>query len=140
MKIKTPVLPGAGTQPCRRARYFFGWVVFEPRLYLNWLPFSDVGGIVSPRSITVRRPFDTLAAARPNFDKFTRIWCYLTGLESPHRFLQQRTLSRTLPQDNDAPGDMMVEPASEAWEALNKTLKAIDLAALGNFEALLVGN
>jgi hypothetical protein len=34
----------------------------------------------------------------------------------------------------------MVEPASEAWEALNKTLKAIDLAALGNFEALLVGN
>ncbi len=26
---------------------------------------------------------------------------------------------------------MGIEPTSEAWEALNRTLKAIDLAALG---------
>jgi hypothetical protein len=29
---------------------------------------------------------------------------------------------------------MGIEPTSEAWEALNKTLKAIDLAALSCFE------
>jgi len=28
---------------------------------------------------------------------------------------------------------MGIEPTSEAWEALNKTLKAIDLAALSCF-------
>jgi len=39
--------------------YFLGCVVFDPRLYLNWFPLSDVGGTVSPRSITVRRPFGT---------------------------------------------------------------------------------
>jgi hypothetical protein len=29
---------------------------------------------------------------------------------------------------------MGIEPTSEAWEALDKTLKAIDLAALSCFE------
>ena len=32
---------------------------------------------------------------------------------------------------------MGIEPTSEAWEALNKTLKAIDLAALRFFEKTL---
>ena len=32
---------------------------------------------------------------------------------------------------------MGIEPTSEAWEALVKTLKAIDLAALSSFERLL---
>jgi hypothetical protein len=32
---------------------------------------------------------------------------------------------------------MGIEPTSEAWEVLNKTLKAIDLAAL-SFSSLLV--
>jgi hypothetical protein len=32
---------------------------------------------------------------------------------------------------------MGIEPTSEAWEALNKTLKAIDLAALSRFATTL---
>ena len=35
---------------------------------------------------------------------------------------------------------MGIEPTSEAWEALNKTLKAIDLAALTVSKEALVGN
>ena len=35
---------------------------------------------------------------------------------------------------------MGIEPTSEAWEALNKTLKAIDLAALSSSTAILCSN
>ena len=35
---------------------------------------------------------------------------------------------------------MGIEPTSEAWEAFNKTLKAIDLAALSFPQDALVGN
>jgi hypothetical protein len=35
---------------------------------------------------------------------------------------------------------MGIEPTSEAWEALGKTLKAIDLAALSFSSEALIGN
>jgi len=34
---------------------------------------------------------------------------------------------------------MGIEPTSEAWEALNKTLKAIELAALNCSQEALIG-
>jgi hypothetical protein len=56
---------GVRTQNRQHCCYFLSWVVFDPRLYLHSLPFSEVGGIVSPRSITVRRPLGTFPPRGP---------------------------------------------------------------------------
>ncbi len=78
-RINRPVLELKSAGRC----YFIGWVVFDPRLYLNWLPFSEVGGIVSPRSITVRRPLGTLPPRGPTSTSSPESGATSPGLRVP---------------------------------------------------------
>ena len=69
------------------------------------------------------------------------------GFVDAHRDLRNRTHGRkrewlneqvqTIDQSHFMERAMGIEPTSEAWEALNKTLKAIDLAALSLVETRL---
>src|SRR6266581_4790551 len=85
----------------RHRCYFLGWVVFDPRLYLNWLPFSEVGAIVSPRSITVRRPSGTLPPRGPTSTSSSESGATSPGSRDPiNPSLNRGTLTGTPVRDN----------------------------------------
>jgi hypothetical protein len=52
----------------------------------------------------------------------------------------RRLITPTRNADHDQPGTLITFIGIRTWEALNKTLKAIDLAALSVWKRALIGN